>query len=261
MNRRLAVALMVAGSLLSVEVLLPTATAGAVARPSATFAATPRPFNPLTDRLASDSTAHLNVAGQPGVVLPNLCEQRATSGIGGQPWTASCIPSSPLPSATHIPVPLSTPKPEPLALPTLPPVTGSIFDSLRGTAAEGAGPDHAQVPAPLFTKTGGPYISSEVAITRARSLAAGPIDREESRLLPYSSVVEWTGARTSTIALDREFYLVVLSAQYQPQHGLKRVSPCQSFAVLVDATYSAVFGIICQAGTWPMVLPKEFSRP
>jgi membrane protein implicated in regulation of membrane protease activity len=52
-----------------------------------------RPFDPRTDRVASDSTPELNVVGRPGVVLPNLCEQRAKSGIGGQTWTVVCAPA------------------------------------------------------------------------------------------------------------------------------------------------------------------------
>ena len=54
-----------------------------------------RPFDPRTDKVAGDSTPELNLAGRPGVVLPNLCEQRAKSGgPGGQPWTVPCAPAS-----------------------------------------------------------------------------------------------------------------------------------------------------------------------
>jgi hypothetical protein len=80
--------------LLTVGLLVTAAAGTANSGASATIPApaTPRPFDPRTDRLATDSTAHLNLVGRPGVVLPNLCEQRAKYGIGGQPWLASCGP-------------------------------------------------------------------------------------------------------------------------------------------------------------------------
>jgi membrane protein implicated in regulation of membrane protease activity len=92
MNWRLAIPLAAAGGLLSLGLLLSTAIAGG-SPPSVTVAPSVRPFDPRTDRLATDSTPELNLAGRPGVVLPNLCEQRARSGFGGQPWTVSCSPA------------------------------------------------------------------------------------------------------------------------------------------------------------------------
>jgi hypothetical protein len=83
MNWRLAVPLTAAGGLLSAALFLSTATAESGLPPNVTVAPSVRPFDPRTDRLATDSTAHLNVAGRPGVVLPNLCEQRARSGVAG----------------------------------------------------------------------------------------------------------------------------------------------------------------------------------
>ena len=94
MNRRLAVSLTVVGAVLSVALFLSTATAAVSgAPPNVSVAPSVRPFDPRTDRLATDSTPELNLAGRPGVVLPNLCEQRARSGHGGQPWTVSCRPA------------------------------------------------------------------------------------------------------------------------------------------------------------------------
>jgi hypothetical protein len=90
MNWRLAIPLTAAAGLLSGVVFLSTATADSRSRPNVTVAPSVRPFDPRTDRLATDSTSQLNLAGRPGVVLPNLCEQRARSGFGGQPWTVSC---------------------------------------------------------------------------------------------------------------------------------------------------------------------------
>jgi hypothetical protein len=92
MTWRSAVPLAAVGGLLSLGLFLSTATAESGPLPNGTTVPTPRPFDPRTDRLATDSTPHLNLAGRPGVVLPNLCEQRARSGLGGQPWTAACSP-------------------------------------------------------------------------------------------------------------------------------------------------------------------------
>jgi hypothetical protein len=182
-------------------------------------------------------------------------------GVGGdQLEVAGALP---LPSIVPGPPVASTPKPTPVALPPLPPAPDprTLFDSLAGTPAEHGGPDKAGIPAPLFEKTGGPYITKEQALAQARGLAAGPITREEVRFLSYASIVQWTGVRTATIDLAREFYLVVLAAPYQPQHGGKEVPPCQSFSVLVDATYGMRFGLICGDGPWPSTLPAEFAKP
>jgi len=92
-NRRLAIALIGAAALLSGGAFLSTATADSGSPPNVTVAPSVRPFDPKTDRFATDSTAQLNLVGRPGVVLPNLCEQRARSGFGGQPWTESCRPA------------------------------------------------------------------------------------------------------------------------------------------------------------------------
>ena len=100
MNWRWTIGAAAAGGLLSIGLFLSTAygdtgsptqptvtpTPGAEIRP-------PRPFDPKTDRLATDSTSHLNLVGRPGVVLPNLCEQRAKYGIGGQPFNVRCGPA------------------------------------------------------------------------------------------------------------------------------------------------------------------------
>ncbi len=93
MNRRLAIALIGAAALLSSVAFLSTATADSGSPPNVTAAPNVRPFDPRTDRLATDSTPQLNLAGRAGVVLPNLCEQRARSRFGGQPWTESCRPA------------------------------------------------------------------------------------------------------------------------------------------------------------------------
>ena len=93
MNWRSAIPLATAGGLLSIGLLLSTAIADGGSSPNVTVAPTPRPFDPRTDRLATDSTPQLNLVGGPGVVLPDLCEQRARTGIGGQPWTDSCRPT------------------------------------------------------------------------------------------------------------------------------------------------------------------------
>jgi hypothetical protein len=93
MNWRSAILLAGASGLLSLGLFLSTAIADAGSPPTVTVAPSVRPFDPRTDRLATDSTAHLNLVGRPGVVLPNLCEQRAKSGFAGQPWTVSCRPA------------------------------------------------------------------------------------------------------------------------------------------------------------------------
>jgi len=88
MNRRSTIGVAAAGGLLSIGLLLSTAH-GDSGSPTP-----PRPFDPKTDRLATDSTPHLNLVGRPGVVLPkDLCEQRAKTGLGGQPWTVRCGPT------------------------------------------------------------------------------------------------------------------------------------------------------------------------
>lgn len=46
---------------------------------------TPRPFDPRTDHLGKDSTPELNVAGRPGVVIPDLGAQRAKHPPGSSP--------------------------------------------------------------------------------------------------------------------------------------------------------------------------------
>jgi hypothetical protein len=94
MNWRSNLILAASGGPLTVGLLLAAAagTANSSASSNLTPPPAPRPFDPRIDRLATDSTAHLNLVGRPGVVLPNLCEQRAKSGLGGQPWLASCGP-------------------------------------------------------------------------------------------------------------------------------------------------------------------------
>jgi len=81
------------GVLSGAGLVLSTATADGSPRPTVTVVPSVRPFDPRTDHLAADSTADLNLAGRPGVVLPNLCEQRAKSGFAGRPWTVICRPS------------------------------------------------------------------------------------------------------------------------------------------------------------------------
>jgi hypothetical protein len=100
MDRRWTIGVAAAGGLLSIGLCLSTAygDSGSPTQPTVTPTAAaeirpPRPFDPKTDRLATDSTPHLNLVGRPGVVLPDLCRQRAKSGFGGQPWTASCGPA------------------------------------------------------------------------------------------------------------------------------------------------------------------------
>jgi len=100
MNRRSTIGVAAAGGLLSIGLFLSTAhgDTGSPTQPTVTPTTVPeiyppRPFDPKTDRLATDSTPHLNLVGRPGVVLPDLCRQRAKSGFGGQPWTASCGPA------------------------------------------------------------------------------------------------------------------------------------------------------------------------
>ena len=93
MNWRLAIPLIAAAGLLSGVLFFSTATAESGSPLNVTVAPSVRPFDPRTDRLATDSTPQLNLVGRPGVVLPNLCEQRARSGFGGQPWTVSCRPA------------------------------------------------------------------------------------------------------------------------------------------------------------------------
>jgi hypothetical protein len=94
MNWRSAIPLAAAGGLLGIGLFLSPATADGGSHPNVTVAPSVRPFDPRTDPLATDSTPQLNLAGRPGVVLPNLCEQRAKSGgPGGQPWTVSCRPA------------------------------------------------------------------------------------------------------------------------------------------------------------------------
>jgi hypothetical protein len=100
MNRRWTIGAAAAAGLLSIGLFLSTAHAdtGSPTQPRVTPTAvaeirSPRPFDPKIDRLGTDSTPHLNLVGRPGVVLPNLCEQRAKSGFGGQPWTVRCGPS------------------------------------------------------------------------------------------------------------------------------------------------------------------------
>jgi hypothetical protein len=93
MNRRLRIPLAASAAVLSVGLLLAAGAIDAAAPPNLTPPPSVRPFDPRIDRLATDSTAHLNLVGRPGVVLPNLCEQRAKSGgPGGQPWLVSCRP-------------------------------------------------------------------------------------------------------------------------------------------------------------------------
>jgi membrane protein implicated in regulation of membrane protease activity len=95
MNWRSAILMAAAGGLLSIGLFLSTAAADSASPARVTVPPSVRPFDPRTDRLATDSTPELNLAGRPGVLLPNLCEQRARSGIGGQPWTVSCRPPTP----------------------------------------------------------------------------------------------------------------------------------------------------------------------
>lgn len=94
MKWRSAIGPAAAGGLLGIGLILSTTIADGGSSPNVTVAPSVRPFDPRTDRLATDSTPQLNLAGRPGVVLPNLCEQRARSGIGGQPWTVSCSPAA-----------------------------------------------------------------------------------------------------------------------------------------------------------------------
>lgn len=93
MNCHSMIGVAAAGGLLSIGLFLSTAHGDTGSPPHVTVTPSVRPFDPRTDRLATDSTPQLNLAGRPGVVLPNLCEQRARSGIGGQPWTVSCSPA------------------------------------------------------------------------------------------------------------------------------------------------------------------------
>jgi hypothetical protein len=91
MNWRSTMGLAAACGLLGLGLILSTTTANGGSSPNITVTPSVRPFDPRTDRLATDSTPQLNLAGRPGVVLPNLCEQRAKSGgPGGQQWTVSC---------------------------------------------------------------------------------------------------------------------------------------------------------------------------
>ncbi len=55
--------------------------------PAATPVASVRPFDPRTDKLATDSTPQLNRAGSDSN-LPDLYEQRRAAGFGGLPWPA-----------------------------------------------------------------------------------------------------------------------------------------------------------------------------
>jgi hypothetical protein len=103
---------------LSVVLFLSTATAGGGPPPGASAApSAPRPFDPRTDRLATDSTPQLNLVGRPGVVIPDLCRQRARSGFGGRPWTASCAPAPTTgvaKTSNVCPAPVSTSSPDPI---------------------------------------------------------------------------------------------------------------------------------------------------
>jgi hypothetical protein len=94
MNWRSTIGAAAMGGLLGIGLILSTTTADGGSSPTVTVTPSVRPFDPRTDRLATDSAPQLNLAGRPGVELPNLCEQRAKGGgPGGQPWTVSCRPA------------------------------------------------------------------------------------------------------------------------------------------------------------------------
>jgi hypothetical protein len=122
------------------------------------------------------------------------------------------------------------------------------------------GPTTLPIPAPIYLPGGGFQVSEARALTLARSIAQGPITQEAIRPMLYRHWVAWKGgARTYTIDLNREVYLVVLSAPYQPQGGLLVQPPCGWIGVLLDGVEGFLYSVTCGQGNWPTTLPPQFS--
>jgi hypothetical protein len=119
-------------------------------------------------------------------------------------------------------------------------------------------------PEPEFKRSGGPYISDQqaVAIAVQRS-ASGPKvapARIEAHLMNYSDVVDWAnGARTFNVALDREVFMVVVSARFVGLHGHGPEVVCMSYVAIVDATDGTLHSAYCGGQLpWPANLPGVF---
>jgi hypothetical protein len=128
-------------------------------------------------------------------------------------------------------------------------------------------PSYVPNATPNRVRSGGPYIGEARALEIARELAgrkASP-GRTAVQMLRFADITAWqAGAVSLTIDPLREVYLTVISAPYEPSHGLVHpgASPrvCGWYATVIDATDGTKLQLLCGDGEWPTSLPAAF-RP
>lgn len=149
------------------------------------------------------------------------------------------------PAAAQSPIPEIPPGPPlPLALPR---------------EVSGALPTTLPIPASVYLPAGRHVVTRDRALALARTVAQGPVTRRAVAPMLYRDWVTWRGgARTYSVDLDREVYLVVLSVPYEPQGGLIKEESCGWLAVLLDGVDGFLHSVSCGRGTWPTALPPQF---
>jgi hypothetical protein len=154
--------------------------------------------------------------------------------------------AAPVAAESPSPAPEIPPGP-PLPLPLAPEVPGAL-------------PTTLPIPAPVYLAAGRHVVSQDRALALARTVAQGPVTREAAAPMLYRDWVAWRGgARTYSVDLDREVYLVVLSARYEPQGGVIQEAACGWIGVLLDGVEGFLHSVSCGQGSWPTALPPQFS--